>query len=224
MFRCISCHAVLWRPRALCEACVPMVAESSHIQFDSLPVWPLYWMVGASHRALIGWKKNRGFLSDRAILRNDRIDSILQKAGPLEASALLIPIPQTFDRSLRLRGSPAQDFTHALGRRSSLAITQALATHSDAPQARRSLVERLGAPSKFSIAGPLPNLAYLVDDFVTTGKTLLDAMGVLENAGTRVLGAFTIGLRPRRIAAPLETEPTPDPRHPTNNEFVHPHY
>lgn len=193
---------------------------------DSTEIWPLYWMVGTSHRSLVGWKKSRGFLSDRSVMNPQRIEGLLHAAGPLRTDAAWVPAAQTYERSLRLRGSPAQDFAHVLSRSTGLPVVNALRTSAaaTAAQAQRSLMERLSALTKFEIATRPPQWVYLVDDFVTTGKTLTDAKATLEKAGAQVVAAFTIGLRPRRTAVLPGTAPMPDPMHPIDSELVHPSY
>lgn len=228
MFRCLGCEAILWRPRPFCPRCLLVSAGTLPTRVGTLTVFSLYWMVGSTHRALVGWKKNRGTLSDRTVMASDRIDALVQALHTTWAGGApaLVPVPQAFERSVALKGSPAQDFAHALSRRSGFRVLEALSIEPGGEaQAERSLVDRLSASHRFAPAKvPTARAAFLVDDFVTTGKTLENAARVLTSQGTQVLGALTIGLRPRRTEFPLERAPTPDPRRPRDNESAHPSY
>ena len=111
---------------------------------------------------------------------------------------VIVPVPQSPRRSRVLRGNPAERIAHALSQQTGLSWMRALEPpeHRAYRQAERSAPLRYEDPLSFKAIGPAPFRVILVDDFMTTGKTLRTAAYALARAGTREIDVFCLGVRP----------------------------
>ncbi|MEO7165145.1 MAG: phosphoribosyltransferase family protein [Bdellovibrionia bacterium] len=159
-----------------------------------------YLMIGQGYTVLKKWKLHRGPVFDRQILiSSERLLATWKETG----AKAIIPIPQHFFRSWQMRGSPVDVIAGWVGASSQLPIQKALKIGSfskpNKRQAQRTLGERLaGKRNKFVLSqfcNTLPNTVILIDDFMTTGRTLNEAAQTLKNAGVQYIHAFSLGVR-----------------------------
>ena len=111
---------------------------------------------------------------------------------------VIVPVPQSPRRSRVLRGNPAERIAQALSQQTGLSWMRALEPpeHRAYRQAERSASLRYEDPLSLKAIGPAPFRVILVDDFMTTGKTLRTAAYALARAGTREIDVFCLGVRP----------------------------
>jgi predicted amidophosphoribosyltransferase len=154
------------------------------------------------------WKQRRGFLFDRQILKSD---PLFLKSLLTIRPQIVVPIPQNFRRQWALGGSPAERISRWIAKMTALPLTHALLpaeSFRSRPlerkrQAQSSMVERLTNPIRFRIhpeskTRGIPKgvqRAILVDDFITSGRTIAQASVVLAAAGIREIHAFCLGIR-----------------------------
>jgi predicted amidophosphoribosyltransferase len=159
-----------------------------------------YLMIGQGYTVLKKWKVHRGPVFDRQVLVSN--ESLLATWKDTGAKAV-IPIPQHFFRSWQMRGSPASAIAQWVSSSSQIPIQRALnIAHFNSikkRQAQRTLGERLaGKSNRFILNQPcdtIPNNVILIDDFMTTGRTLNEAAQTLKNAGVQHIHAFCLGVR-----------------------------
>jgi predicted amidophosphoribosyltransferase len=193
-----------------------MPEESSCKDHEPIRSWtPLYLAIGQGYEVLKAWKRQPSPLADRWILRSIPALEELAKKN----FVALVPVPQGPKRSWRLGRSPATQLATWLSRKLEVPVLPALEIRDGSrSQAGRSLAERLERASPFSLApgpkrlktlervfGPIA----LVDDFVTTGRTLRQAAELLKSrAGAHEIHAVCLGLRPGRRASSPSPEDT----------------
>lgn len=205
---CDSCSESLRDCPPLCSSCASPLCIA---QGTCLRPWAShaairtyharYLLIGAGYRTLRRWKTRSGPLFTRRILKSG--DEKLHALAALRADAI-VPIPQRVRRSFELGGSPAGLIAGWLARELRLPVRSLLQIeHKPRAQAELSLLERMGSRMRFTVPlaqarGPtvLPLRVILVDDFMTTGRTLESAAQALGEAGVREVHAFCLGLRP----------------------------
>jgi predicted amidophosphoribosyltransferase len=157
-------------------------------------------MLGQGYRVLKKWKLHRGPVFDRQVLVSNA--SLLANWKSLNVKAI-IPIPQHFFRSWKMRGSPVEVIAQWVSAQTQLPIQRTLnmgtIQRSTKRQAQRNLGERLASRKNRFTINPslksLPSSVLLVDDFMTTGRTLNEAAQTLKNAGVQQIHAFCLGVR-----------------------------
>ena len=166
-----------------------------------------YLMLGEGARVLRRWKTRTGPYFDRHVLNLDRPaqlrPALLALAAP---SFFIVPIPQRLRRSWRLGRSPAEQISRWLASELGTPWVRGLRPPSlrQPHQAELSLEARLSRRFEFALA---PRMAtrirgadiLLVDDFMTTGRTLRAAALVLQAAGARKITGFSLAVRPSRV-------------------------
>ena len=160
-----------------------------------------YFLVSNCYSVLKKWKTNHGPAFDRIILRMD--DDFARKLKSLKNRAdFIVPIPQDFKRSFKLRGSPAEKIALCVSDHLNIPVIKALHPHSNNQGKRQA---ELGFYNRF-FGKPVFQLkdlnlagknALLVDDFMTTGQTLRAAAETLTKAGVKTIHAFCLGVRPK---------------------------
>ncbi len=229
---CASCRQGLRPgERLLCEACqsalvpapplCPRCASPAHglpcesaCDFESscASYTALYLLVEPGYSVLKAWKKSGGTLLDERIVRwPPGSDATRENALRLFAeSAAIVPIPQRIHRSWKLGRSPAGVLARWLSHETHLPVRPLLlppAQNSGLRQAQRSVQQRMENPLRFRISthevqkAPITS-AVLVDDFMTSGRTIQAAAQSLTGVGVRRIDVFCVGLRPRLV--PLE--------------------
>lgn len=101
---------------------------------------------------------------------------------------LIIPVPQQFARSWKMRGGSSHLFSELISH--SLGIPKLALMNYEEPsyekRATLGLFDRMLSQSAFSLGKSVPiknKHILLTDDFLTSGKTLLDAISLLNQAG-----------------------------------------
>lgn len=214
---CVGCHRV---GAGLCPSCgAPLtVPASRHWPRPAPPGLPALWTVAAYHgaprRALIGYKE-RGRRDLAAVLGAALAGAVRAAAGAARHRSgplVLVPVPSD-PRTARRRGG---DHMRRLARvaagrlgggtlvRPVLAPTRALPDQSGLRGAERGAA-RLGAFGVHSRCPPaeLARIArgttVVVDDLVTSGYTVVEAVRSLRRAGVDVAGVATIMATERRL-------------------------
>jgi predicted amidophosphoribosyltransferase len=159
-----------------------------------------YLLVGRGYEVLKRWKISRGPVFNHRILKPDGAQAELRA----KALGAVVPIPQSRHRSRALGGSPVETVALALARELRIPLLRALELKpgsSNVHQAQLPLALRLQSASKFRvIAERREQLAaaklLLVDDFLTTGRTLKSAAAELRLSGAVEVHGYCLGVRP----------------------------
>jgi hypothetical protein len=180
-----------------------------------------YLLTGAGYRVLKSWKSSPGPLNNRRVLT---------EVNPGPEWEIAVGVPQLLSRSSRLGDCPPE------------VIARHLATLADRPwvralepermtgkQAQRGLAARLQSRLRFTARpAQAPRIqgrrVLLVDDFITSGRTVRGAARALLWMGAAQVLVYALGIRPRlqdpsrpasaplRPAPPREAAPGPGTR------------
>lgn len=169
-----------------------------------------YLAVAAGHATIRAWKSHSGPWSDRRILRSDPALLDRLKGKSLDG---IVPIPQSFRRARQLGGSPPARIAQWLSDALKLPCMPALEIRPDAPggkQAQRRLTDRQTTARRFIVRPELRSALtqrrwLVVDDLVTSGRTLNDAADALLDAGALEVHAFALGYRPYRLSSTAQS-------------------
>ncbi|WP_461476506.1 ComF family protein [Microbacterium sp. HJ5] len=182
----------------LCEACTAAVAPRPRVRWidapgGAVPVWSGLPFEGEAARLV------------RAIKEEGRTPLARHLAPALRAAverhgahdALLVAMP-TSRAAFRRRGFRVPEL---IARRAGLAVTPSLAPVRrtgdqrglDRDGRRRNVAQSL------AVRGRVPPRAVVLDDVITTGASLAEAVRALRAAGVEVLGAVTVAATPRRL-------------------------
>lgn len=210
---CQACHETLFPCPILCPECGgPACRAGGAIEPNCKRPWVrsdgidsfsgLYLLLNSEFKVLRKWKTQGGLAFDRCVLiSNPQLKKTWQEFQP----QAVIPIPQHFGRAWKLRGSPAERISNWVSAELGIPTLQALHPPSFSisghvsRQTSRSVVERFETPIRFSLRSsfqksPLKRVI-LVDDFMTTGRTLTQAAVLLKSAGVEQIQAFCLGVR-----------------------------
>ena len=179
-----------------------------------------YLLTESCYQVLKKWKIHGGTLFHQKILRST--PALLKTWQDVHPQAV-IPVPQRFARAWSMRGSRADRIARWIGVELGLPVLEALrwealkwealpgmASHRQR-QAERKASERFQARLNFGVNDwafaarkqdplnpanlPVILSVILVDDFMTTGRTLEKAALALQRAGIRHVHAFCLGVR-----------------------------
>lgn len=206
------CHGCGDPGRALCDACRRIVSASPPHLTRPRPC-PVGFPVTATAgpyepvvRALISAHKERQALALTVVLGERLAQSVglLAAAGPL----LLVPVPSSaaavrtrgFDATTALARAAARVMRGQGGSATRVRVAQVLAQRRgvrdqaglDAHARQANLAGRMRVRSRWRRTLDGAGAVVVVDDLVTTGATLVEAVRALEAEGIHVLGAATV--------------------------------
>lgn len=160
-----------------------------------------YLLSEPGYSVLKSWKKVGGYAFDRRILNFERCG--LQAVD----ADFIIPIPQDFSRSWKMRGSAAEKIARQIQSQTGFTLIHALKRASRSPkrQAELSMQERFSNSIRYEVKKELASAldgsnCLLVDDFMTTGHTLKNAALALQSRGVKSVHVFCLGVRPFRMS------------------------
>jgi predicted amidophosphoribosyltransferase len=215
LFRCSGCGESAPERLPLCAVCAESLIPCPELcpvcgspicgQGDCLRPWaplgPLeslhaaYLFIGQGHEVLKAWKFKPGPLLDRRVLRME--GPLKERLRSLELRAI-VTMPQRFERSFQLKGSPSFRIAQWVSRELDLPVMPLLRLDG-APSVRQTgsaADARFGNRARFKAVRKPDGPILLVDDFMTTGHTLRKAALALGGHG---LHAFCLGLRLRGL-------------------------
>lgn len=225
-FLCIACREALSHPAPspLCEPCASSLVTApplcprcaglscpresckkpwiSHPEIDSYSA--RYLCIEPGYRILKRWKVTQGPALDRKILIPDARLTQAWRARELDAVTW---VPQQRERSWRLGACPAEKIARwvsmQIGVEARSALNPAARLAGQSRQAELRMQERMTHRLRFAWNDESPPLAagarvLLVDDFMTTGRTLRTAAQVLRSRGAVEVHVFCLGVRPFR--------------------------
>ncbi|WP_194398527.1 ComF family protein [Microbacterium atlanticum] len=183
---------------ALCERCLIALAPDPRrrvVEADGgdVVVWSGLAFDGVAARVVRAIKEDGRTGLARALA--PALEAALAHTG--DADALLVPMP-TSRAAYRRRGFRMPDLVMRRTGRHVRRVLSAVRTTADQrgldrDQRRRNVAHSLAAPG----AGGLRVI--VVDDVLTTGASLAEAVRALRAAGADVVGAVTIAATPRRL-------------------------
>ncbi|KQP69148.1 phosphoribosyltransferase [Microbacterium sp. Leaf288] len=193
----VSCAGCDEPDVALCERCALALAPDPRRQFIEAPggvvaVWSGLAFEGVAARVLRAIKEEgRTSLADALA---PALAAALARAGA--GDAVLVPLP-TSRRSYRRRGYRVPDLlVRRVGRRPSRLLRYARRT-GDQRGLDRDARARNVAQSLVATGGAGLRVV-VVDDVVTTGASLSEAVRALRAGGAEVMAAVTVAATPRR--------------------------
>ncbi|MGE0616660.1 MAG: ComF family protein, partial [Bacteriovoracia bacterium] len=208
LFACPVCRGELALTEGgLCASCWQSLAQPcsppGHIQSPALyPLTALhfsYVLAGPVYSALRRWKNQRGQVFHRILFQSGSRARIPYATRALTPD-FVIPVPQSPGRFWQIRGNPQLTVARWLCRELGhplqaewLQIAQKPHRQAELRRSERlanSLEFRLHSKARLSISG---RRILLVDDFATTGRTLVRAAEILRSNGARDVHAFCVG-------------------------------
>jgi predicted amidophosphoribosyltransferase len=187
---CIRCGAP---DVGLCAAC-RTAAEPLALTVAGVPVRAASVYHGTLREAILALKRG-----ERAYL-----DPLAELVAPLVDEGVAIVPLRTSRRRSAMRGfDQAVELARRVATLRSGWVDDVLAKHGPA-QHGSGRAGRFASPGRFSIRGdaPVPSEAVVLDDVLTTGATLCDALDELTAAGCRVTGAVFVARTPPNRETP----------------------
>ena len=205
---CENCREfLLWSP-SLCQTCGKpdclTQAESCLRPWQSLAplksLTAVFLLTPSTWPVLRTWKKKQGgsFDLDSLVPKPIR-ESLIQSLPQVD---LILPFPQSPRRRWELRASTSLKVAEWLLPGLDLPLhTMKLKTIPEKRQAQSNLQEKSTRKLEFEVHQSLKNTVtnrdiLLVDDFVTTGRSLKQAANFLVELGARRIHGFALGVRP----------------------------
>ncbi|MBC7692126.1 MAG: ComF family protein, partial [Methylotenera sp.] len=184
-----------------------------------------FLLMAESSAILKTWKKHSSWAVERKVFK---MSPLLLKSLRAHDITCVVPVPQTYSRSFELGGSPAEKIAGWASRELGVPMRSLLEKSpevtSTSRQAELGMQERLVNPLGFRLRseahaeselpprtrvdrpGSRHERILLVDDFLTTGKTLRAAAEALLGMNPREIHLFTLGMRPLKIYSVSELE------------------
>lgn len=148
------------------------------------------------------WKISGGPLLDREVLKFDQ--ALVMSLRSLGVDSV-VPIPQKRRRYWEIQRYPSLVIAQSVARLLDVPVVHALEDLTEGKaQAKSSAEERL--KKSFGALIPVYGSVLVVDDFLTTGQTLLQASKVLCSVGAGKVHVFTLG-RKSHPASKLSDRP-----------------
>jgi len=189
---------------ALCPGCRPG-GDPVPLAGAGVPVVAAGAYEDALRRAVLAYKERgrRDLARPLGELLADAVAAVVGAARPPPAAGLaLIPVPSSRSARAARGGDHLEPLARRAARRCELRLEPAALSlvRTPADSAGLAIAERAANLDGAMRAGPpLPGSAALVvDDVVTTGATLREAIRALRAAGWAVFGAATVAVTPRR--------------------------
>lgn len=188
---------------ALCDACRSALVPAPTLQIlDGVRVWSGLPFAGVPARVLRALKEE-----GRTGLAPSVAPALAAAVRALDRDALLVPLP-TSRASMRRRGYRVVDL---VARRGGLRVTRLLSPgRATADQRGLGVDERArNVAGSLRARGGAGARVIVLDDVVTTGATLSEAVRALRHAGAEIVGCATIAATARHNGrrAPLVTDP-----------------
>lgn len=205
----IDCLSV--NPGACLRPWAPRTSESDPLSSPAplLSFHAAYLLIGHGYEVLKRWKTNLSPLFNQRVV-NPAAREITKRLPPVD---VIVPVPQSFDRRWQLKGSPPRVWAEALASELKHPVQEHLtvgASLHTKRQAERTLEERAAAQLSFTFRKPsllADRHVLLVDDFMTTGKTLRSAARALLPLRPASVHACVLGVRPRRTSEQAAPHP-----------------
>ena len=171
----------------LCSACAAS-AQPVAVVLDGLAVGAASDYEGAVRDAILAMKRG-----ERAYL-----DPLAALLAPLvEAGSIIVPVATTRQRAAERGFDQGRELARRVADIRSATYDDVLVKRG-AAQRGMGRSERLKAEGRFTVRGGalVPSRAVLLDDVLTTGATLRDAVAALAAAGCSVEGAVVVARTP----------------------------
>jgi predicted amidophosphoribosyltransferase len=225
---CETCEAALIKAPKLCalcwlihdeggapeQPCAYSIRSLNPAGSVPAPVASCYIARGLTHEFLKAWKSGdpTGAIDrfvNQQIKANftAKIDAIWKSGG----WDWIVPIPQPSDRQWELHGGSAVRFAQIISEFTATPWVQLLQSHPEkSPLRQRTLTrdERFLRQPHYKISKRRLELWHtphqrlrilLVDDIITTGRTLISAAEFLQNQGIEVAAFLSLGYRPPNL-------------------------
>ena len=160
---------------------------------------------------LLAWKNRKAPLLTQRILKELRLKETLEGLGRREKFDFVTFVPQSHQRGWQLFGSTSATLAKMAAEAlhvplvAMLDVDRRRQAKSTPRQAQRSLLERTNSDNPFCLTAHhrLRMIQHrrilLVDDFMTTGKTIKLAAQALQPLHPSSIQVFVLGLRPPRF-------------------------
>lgn len=214
IFTCVSCNSdlktITQTIRPLCNFCLELLVPASDdflklthpgVDVRSLFLNSLhasYLATGPTHRTLKAWKKSPS-LEIESLLLNPYKECFQSLAKDFAINAVTC-IPQGFERSWELKGGSSYRLAHWISQKTKIPFVHGLnLKHKIQPQSQLNRIERKQNPIDFEATREIKNTpsVLMVDDWMTTGKTLQSSAFALRMSGVCQVHAWVLGVRPR---------------------------
>lgn len=203
--RCVGCT----RPGcALCRRCVPSRAVAvADEPIPGLPVWTGAMYGGAVRRAVLAFKERgrRDLAAALGLMLGRAVRAVAVDAGQTLGELVLVPVPSSAQASAARGGDHVLRLARRAAVVSGVRVAPGVLRLDRAVQDSAGLgrVEReRNVRGALRARAPDPDAgvrrAIVVDDIVTTGATLREAVRALRHAGWDVVGAAVVASTPRQ--------------------------
>lgn len=203
---CRLCYISLLSAPKLCPHCGKSACRASICEFPWIqphPRWidsffAFHFLTQRGLQVLRSWKKKGGLRFDRIVLNQDKISSLKTHLNQYPRVDFITPIPHSLERVWQLRHHPNHKFAKFLSTHLHIPHLPTLTTHKKKSQAKLTLVERFQNQIHHQLICHQSEIQdkniVLIDDFKTSGQTLLSAARYLKQRGANQIHAVTLGI------------------------------